>query len=155
MAISIGLNPSDLKKLVQSIREVLSDTVMLSVKIRGFHWNVVGKDFWELHELFELQYKALNDAADVLAERIRALGEKSPGSFIEFTRLSQIKEVDGLLSPNQMIEQLIKDHESTIQRIREHVKNLQETNDFESIDMLTGRLYEHGKFAWMVRSYLS
>lgn len=155
MNVSLGIDQSHIEEITNAIREVLSDTALLCLKTKGFHWNVTGNDFWQLHEMFDEQSSELNDGADKLAERIRALGKKSPGSFAEFSRMSQIKECEHVLTANKIVEELLDDHEAMIRRIRAHITILEKTHDHETIDMLTERLFVHGKFAWTLRSYLS
>ena len=58
--------------------KVLADTYTLLVKTHVYHWNVVGPIFLPLHELTEKQYQNLFEAADTIAERIRALGHPTP-----------------------------------------------------------------------------
>lgn len=154
MVVNIGISQHDLRRISKILSEVLADTLILAIKTRGFHWNVTGKLFIPLHQLFEEQYKEMEESADLLAERIRALGQKAPGSFAEFKRLAEIQETEEDWSENHMLRQLAHDHALIINRIRNHIKALEETKDYETADMLTERLQVHGKFAWMLRSHL-
>jgi len=63
----------------------------------NFHWNVKGQQFNSLHYMFMTQYTEQWNALDVIAERIRALGYPSPGTYKDFSTLATIKEVDGVL----------------------------------------------------------
>jgi starvation-inducible DNA-binding protein len=89
-----------------------------------------------------------------LAERIRALGEFAPGSFLEFQELTSIKEQKGVPAANDMISQLLKDHETIARVIRELLPETDEGEDDATNDLLTGRLREHEKTAWMLRAML-
>jgi len=71
---------------------LLADSYMIYLKTQGFHWNVVRPQFEPLHALFQEQYTGLAEAIDDIAERMRALGVKAPGSFSEFANLSSIAE---------------------------------------------------------------
>ena len=84
MDINIGISESHRKKIADELSKVLADTYMLYLKTHNYHWNVTGAHFHSLHEQFEEQYTELADAIDEIAERIRALGHKAPGSFKEF-----------------------------------------------------------------------
>ena len=154
MTVSLGISQDHLEKIADIIKETLSDTVILSLKTKGFHWNVTGSDFWQLHDMFDEQHAELGEGADKLAERIRALGKRAPGSFDEFNRFTKIKECEDPLTAEKMVKELLNDHEAIVQRIRLHITALEITKDYETIDMLTERLFAHGKFTWALRSYL-
>jgi len=66
--------------VADALAHLLADTYTLAFKTHGYHWNVVGPHFTMLHEMFGGQYAALYEAADEIAERIRALGVKAPSS---------------------------------------------------------------------------
>jgi starvation-inducible DNA-binding protein len=70
---------------VAALKQLLAESYQLFVKTHGYHWNVVGPQFVELHKLFEEQYNDLFEAVDEIAERVRALGAKAPPSFSAFT----------------------------------------------------------------------
>jgi starvation-inducible DNA-binding protein len=88
MATNIKIKASDRKKIVAGLSKVLAESYTLSLKTQNFHWNVTGPMFQPLHSVFEEQYDALAEAVDEVAERIRALGMKSPGYFF---RISEAK----------------------------------------------------------------
>jgi starvation-inducible DNA-binding protein len=154
MTVFLGISQDHLEKIAEAIKEILSDTVLLALKTKGFHWNVTGSDFWQLHEMFDKQHAELSEGVDKLAERIRALSKKAPGSFHEFNHFTKIKECKDSLTARKMVQELLTDHEEVVQRIRLHITALEATKDYETIDMLTERLFAHGKFAWTLRSYL-
>ncbi|TMV47685.1 DNA starvation/stationary phase protection protein, partial [Thioclava sp. BHET1] len=75
-AVKTGVN--DVKPVVRLLSEVLADTYRLVFKTHVYHWNVEGPLFYSVHHLTEEQYEDMFAAADVLAERIRALGQLTP-----------------------------------------------------------------------------
>src|SRR5471032_168412 len=103
MAIDIGISEEDRKSIVDGLSRLLSDTYVLYLKTHNFHWNVTGPMFRTLHLMFEEQYTELQDAVDVIAERIRTLGMPAPATFADFLKLSSIKEDHGVPSANEMI----------------------------------------------------
>jgi starvation-inducible DNA-binding protein len=68
---------------IDSLTQVLGETFGLYVQTHGYHWNVEGPQFRQLHMLFEEQYQSLWAALDEIAERIRCLGAYAPGSLSE------------------------------------------------------------------------
>jgi starvation-inducible DNA-binding protein len=141
--------------VVSALCEVLASTYTLYLKTQNFHWNVVGPWFSQLHPFFEGQYKALAEAIDELAERIRALGYVAPGSFSTFARLSHIDEApDASPRDEEMISLLLDDHNKLSDLAHRLVKIAQDNNDEITADMMIGRASEHQKTAWMLRSHL-
>src|SRR5258708_32592247 len=98
------------QEIVAALTRLLADSYTLYLKTHGFHWNVVGPRFYELHKLFEEQYTELQGAVDTIAERIRALGAKAPGSYGEFGKLTSLREESGTPSAQEMISQLLADN---------------------------------------------
>ncbi|MCB0361492.1 MAG: DNA starvation/stationary phase protection protein, partial [Bdellovibrionales bacterium] len=90
MKIDIGIPENDRKVIAQGVSKLLADSYTLYLKTHNYHWNVTGPMFQTLHSMFELQYTELATAVDLIAERIRALGEKAPGSYEQFQKLSSI-----------------------------------------------------------------
>src|SRR5215203_5012801 len=95
-AIDIGIKEIDRKAIADGLARLLADTYTLYLKTHNFHWNVTGPMFQTLHLMFETQYTELATAVDGIAERIRALGVASPGTYREFSARSSIKEEQGI-----------------------------------------------------------
>ena len=142
-------------KVVESLIDVLSDTYVLMVKTHGYHWNVLGKYFASLHALFGDQYKALFEAADDLAERLRALDVPAPGSFEAFLENTAVEEETGVpLTAEAMIKDLMKSHETVRQRLIKAADDADEADDIGTEDLLVGRLRAHEKMIWMLKSHV-
>ena len=109
--IDTGIDAKDRAKIAAGLSKLLADTFTVYLKTHNFHWNVTGPMFQTLHLMFETQYNELALAVDLIAERIRALGEPSPGSYAEFGRLTSIKEARGVLKATDMIKALLHDNE--------------------------------------------
>jgi starvation-inducible DNA-binding protein len=151
----IGIKESDLKAINQGLAETLSDTFTLYVKTQGYHWNVTGPHFRSLHLTFEEQYLELRAAADVLAERMRALGATAPGSFAEFSELATVKDHVPTADATQMIKNLLKDHETIAKAVRPLVDVAEDAKDGATADLFNARLQAHENAAWMLRSLLA
>lgn len=150
--VDIGISEADRKALIEGLSRSLADTYTLYLKSQNFHWNVTGPHFHSLHEMFQHEYEALALAIDEIAERIRALGEYSPGSFTEFLKLSAIKEADGVPNANDMVKQLVRDNETVVKTLRSVVAVAEKANDQPTLDLVTQRMHAHEKAAWMFRS---
>lgn len=139
-------------KIAEQLINVLSDTYILAIKTHGYHWNVTGPLFPQLHELFGKQYEELFEAADEIAERLRALDFYAPGGSAAFGNNSIIKEASGqILSASAMVKDLLKSHELIRDRIEEAREAADKAGDSATEDMLIGRLQAHDKVIWMLK----
>jgi len=154
MDINIGISEQDRLDIVQGLSRLLADTYTLYLKTHNFHWNVTGPMFQTLHLMFETQYTELALAVDLVAERIRALGSPAPGTYAQFAALSSIKETDGVPNAQEMIRQLVKDQEAVVRTARSIFKVVDQAGDEPTADLLTQRMQQHEKTAWMLRSLL-
>jgi starvation-inducible DNA-binding protein len=156
-AKKVAAAKSDAKSeaVVTALCEVLASTYTLYLKTQNFHWNVVGPWFSQLHPFFEGQYKALAEAVDEIAERIRALGYVAPGSFSMFARLSHIEEAPTSAPRDEEMISLLLDDHNKLSKLAYRVINIsQEAGDEVTADMMIGRATAHDKAAWMLRSHL-
>ena len=152
--IDIGIYEKHREEIAKGLSHLLADTYTLYLKTHNYHWNVTGPMFQTLHVMFEGQYNELALAVDSIAERIRALGVKAPGTYAEFIKLSSIKETTGDLSAQQMIAELVSGQESVVRTARSIFPVVDESHDEPTADLLTQRMQQHEKTAWMLRSML-
>lgn len=152
--IDIGIPEEDRLAVAEGVSRVLADTYTLYLKTHNYHWNVTGPLFNTLHLMFETQYNELWLAVDLLAERIRALGVFAPGSYAQFADLTVIPEADGVPGAERMIADLVAGHEVVARTARKVFTAVEKAGDESTADLLTQRLQEHEKTAWMLRSML-
>ena len=153
---TIGLLEKNQVKVVDILNKVLANEFVLSVKTRNYHWNVIGPNFSELHKFFDEQYGQLDDIIDQVAERSRALGEKSIATMTEFMVKTSLKEKpkqypDAL----QMVFNLLQDHKVIIRNLRKDLETCaSEYDDMGTSNFLTDLLEKHEKMAWMLQAFL-
>jgi starvation-inducible DNA-binding protein len=152
--IDIGIERKDRETVAEGLSQLLADTYTLYLKTHNFHWNVTGPMFQTLHAMFELQYNELAMAVDVVAERIRALGEPAPGSYGDFQMLSTITVEPGVPPANEMIRQLVAGQEAVVRTARRVFPSAEKAGDQVTMDLLTQRMQVHEKTAWMLRALL-
>jgi len=157
MKPNIGLSPKNLNAVTHILSGVLSDAEILYNKTRKFHWNVSGNSFMELHKLFEKHYKKLEEAIDEIAERINKLGSNTIGTMQEFLKMGKLKESPGKYpSQQEMLKELLSDHEQIIKSLREYVDECDEKyKDKGTSDFLVDLMKEHETLAWTLRRYLN
>ncbi len=154
--VNTGIKLAARTKIVKALSGALADAYTLMLKTQYYHWNVTGPHFIALHEMFGAQYTALFATVDELAERIRALGQEAPGTYAQFAKLSQIKE-DAALPKNWglMVQHLLEGHEAIARGLRSAISVAEDGEDSATADLLTGKLDEHEKTAWMLRAHLA
>lgn len=149
---NIGLESDVRQPVVKILNASLANEAILTQKTRNAHWNVSGVSFFELHILFEAQYKQLNEISDKIAERVRMLGGVTIASFEEFIKHARLSEHSTEIPD---ILQLLADHETVIRFLREDIRKCSEEYEDEgTVDLLVGVMSLHEKMAWMLRAYI-
>lgn len=138
--------------LTKAMKIVLADSYALYLKTHNYHWNVEGERFYSLHNFFEEQYTELATAVDEIAETIRQLGRKAPGSFKAYQGLTNIKDGDENTSANDMVKELANDQGVIMKSISAALELAQEVGDEATTDLMVGRLAVHRKTQWMLES---
>ena len=154
-AINIGISDTDRAAVAGALSRLLADTYTLYLKTHNYHWNVTGQRFRDLHLMFEEQYNELALAVDNVAERIRTLGAKAPGSYAAFAKLSSIADADdeqGPPSAEEMLKHLADDNAGVVRTAREALELAEKANDESSASLISDRMVTHEKSAWMLRS---
>lgn len=149
---NIGLDSDVRHRLVEILNTNLADEAVLSQKMRNAHWNVSGTGFFELHILFETQYKQLNEIIDKIAERVKMLGGIVIASFEQFLSHTRLEEKRTVIPGNL---HLLADHETVIRFLREDIRKCNdEYEDEGTVELLVGVMSLHEKMAWLLRSYI-
>jgi starvation-inducible DNA-binding protein len=155
MELNTGISQENREAIAAGLSRLLADSYTLYLKTHNYHWNVTGPLFNTLHQMFEEQYTELATAVDEIAERIRALGVRAPGSYAEFSALTAVAEGDGTESAEDMIRQLALGQETVVRTAREAFPAADSAHDEPTADLLTQRMQIHEKNAWMLRSMLA
>ncbi len=152
----IGISQKDRDLSANILNRLLADEYVVLVKTLNYHWNLVGPEFHDYHILFDGQYKMIFELTDLIAERARAVGGIALGSMAEFIKNSGLNEASGdIPTPKEMVENLLRDHESISRAMREGINLTGENNrDMGTNNFLGGLIEKHEKIAWMLRSLL-
>ena len=154
MEIDIGIPTEKRSAIAEGLSRLLADSYTLYLKTHNYHWNVTGPQFTSLHTLFETHYTELALAVDQIAERIRALGHRAPGSYRDFAERTSITEEDDEPTATEMIRRLVSGQEAVVRTARSVFPVVEQAADEPSADLLTQRMQIHEKNAWMLRSLL-
>ncbi|MBY6067450.1 DNA starvation/stationary phase protection protein [Leisingera aquaemixtae] len=142
----------DTGAIAEGLADVLADTYRLVFKTHACHWNVEGPAFYSMHKLTEEQYENMFTAADLLAERIRALGHLAPSRMDEVLNRSKIEDPDGDLNAGQMAQDLAASHERNAHRLHALAEVAGRRRDIVTEDLATARSAFHEQAAWMLRA---
>ena len=122
-------------------------------KLRNFHWNVIGKNFFDLHEKFEEMYDDAKLKVDEIAERVLTLRFQPTSNFSEYLKMSNLEESISELTDYEMIEQLIKDHGVILSQMRKVIKAADAAGDEGTIDLVGAYIRELEKTSWMLDAW--
>lgn len=155
--VNTGLDDSAREAVVRLLTSALADVFVLQTKARNFHWNVTGPNFFQFHEFFEKEYRALDASVDGIAERIRALGGRAIGTLSEMQKNARLKESPGRTPDARgMLAEYLEDNEEIVRRLRKDIVACQEEfKDEGTANFLTDKMEGHEKAAWMVRAALA
>jgi starvation-inducible DNA-binding protein len=135
-----------------ALNEFLADTAVVYFKTHGFHWNVEGPHFYSLHRMFEKFYEELWKSTDEIAERIRALGEKTPSSYQDLLKNAAIKESE-TAPPSTMMVKILRDDYLALAKKAHEVGSIAEAQgDRVTTDLMTKNATFLEKAAWMLLS---
>lgn len=138
----------------KALNNVLSNYYALFVKTQGYHWNITGSHFLDLHAFFQTQYEFMFTSVDEIAERMRALQFFAPGGLSEMQSISRV--LDGNKDKNwtQIVGELEIDHKNLCIMMKEVISLCEKEDDVATIDLMTKLIVEHEKQIWMMHSML-
>ncbi|MCH8534693.1 MAG: DNA starvation/stationary phase protection protein [Flavobacteriaceae bacterium] len=146
----LNLDENKTKDTVKQLNILLADYHLYYQKLRNFHWNVEGKNFFDLHEKFEEMYDDAKIKIDEIAERILTLRMNPVSNFSEYLKLTNLAESNPNLGDYQMVETLLEDHGKIISQMRKVVKTADEGGDEGTIDLVGAYIRELEKSSWML-----
>ncbi len=150
---SIGLNQKKSVVVAKQMNDLLANYQQLYMNLRGFHWNVKGREFFELHLKFEELYNDINIKVDDIAERILALDGVPLHSFSDYQKKSKIKELKGLTNGLEMVNALVDSFQFLIQKQRDILTLAGENSDEGTVSLMSDYITEQEKTVWMLKAY--
>ena len=141
-----------MEKLIELMKVYFATNFQYYVKAHGYHVNVVGADFYQYHKLFEKVYDDAQDNIDNIAEEIRTLQGKVPFSTKRIIELSEVDNAEDTPTGLVMVKKLLDDTEIVCETIRAAHTVAVKENCYGLVNYLEGRLDDHYKLQWMLRS---
>ena len=149
----LGLDKEKTGKTVDELNVLLADYHLYYQKLRNFHWNVIGKNFFDLHEKFEELYDEAKLKVDEIAERILTLRYQPTSNMSEYLKDSNLKESPSDISDSKMIEILLEDHGLLLKQMRKVVEIADKSGDEGTIDLIGAYIRELEKTSWMLDAW--
>ncbi|QAA81261.1 DNA starvation/stationary phase protection protein [Aequorivita sp. H23M31] len=146
----------DKKKTAATAKQLnilLADYHLYYQKVRNFHWNVVGHNFFDLHIKFEEMYEDAKTKIDEIAERILTLRYQPTSNFSDYLKMSSIKEDSENTKDMEMVKKLLEDHGKLLKQMREVVDTAEKAEDEGTIDMIGGYIGHIEKISWMLDAW--
>lgn len=141
--------------LVDDLKTLLATNFAFYLKTHGFHWNVEGPDFAQLHGFLSDIYNDVFDANDKIAEYIRTLQDYAPASFERFSELSIIPGQTKIPRARLMLEELLSNSGTMIELLNKCFESATQENKQGIANFIAERLDSHEKYAWQIRSFLN
>ncbi|HKI89609.1 MAG TPA: DNA starvation/stationary phase protection protein [Draconibacterium sp.] len=151
---NLGFANKDTAELTKEINLLIATYHVHYQKLRNFHWNVVGSDFFELHKKFEELYDFSKTNIDDLAERVRVFGEKPMARLDEYLNYSKISEPEDGLSPRQMVDEILTDFEILLTQMITVLDLANECGDVSTINLLNNVVNKTEKYYWMFNVWM-
>jgi len=149
----LGLDDKKTAITVKELNILLADYHLYYQKLRNFHWNVIGKNFFDLHEKFEELYDDAKLKVDEIAERILTLRYQPVSNFSEYLKTATVKESPSDLSDSNMIKTLLEDHGIILKQLRKVAEVADKGGDEGTIDLVGGYIGELEKTSWMLDAW--
>ncbi|MBU0473355.1 MAG: DNA starvation/stationary phase protection protein [Bacteroidetes bacterium] len=149
----IGLEVENSKVVAKSLNQLLADHQIFYQNLRGFHWLILGRNFFQLHELFEKLYNEASETVDELAERILMLGETPLHSFESYLNNAKLKSAENVRTAKESLDILNQNMQSLLSLVRETLVLASENNDEGTVAMMSDLIVKYEKQLWMFSAY--
>ncbi|TXD50290.1 MULTISPECIES: Dps family protein [unclassified Polaribacter] len=139
--------------VVTELNVLLADYHVYYQKLRNFHWNVLGKNFFDLHNKFEEMYNDTRVKIDEVAERIITLKYHPISKLSDYIEVSKIKESSPLLSDEEMVKKIIGDHKIILEQLSKVIDRATKASDEGTIDLIGAYIRGLEKSTWMLNAW--
>ena len=150
----IGLETKDTKGLAEKLNALLANYQVFYMNARGFHWNITGEKFFELHAKFEELYNDLVVKVDEVAERILTLGHTPLHTFSDYTTLASVKEAKNISHGKEAMQQILDSFRTLIALQRDIAEAAAAAGDEGTSALMSDYIRAQEKQVWMYSAYL-
>ncbi|MDN3521243.1 Dps family protein [Halomonas ramblicola] len=151
---SIGLHEASASQLAEKLNELLANYQIFYMNVRGYHWNVKGPQFFELHAKFEELYTDLLAKVDEVAERILTLGHQPVHAYSDYVEISRIAEDKNVSDGEECVRGVLAGYRVLLERQRELLSLASDADDEGTAAQIGDYIREQEKTIWMLGAYL-
>ena len=151
---AIGLDEKKSQQLASKLNQLLANFQLFYMNVRGFHWNIKGEKFFELHVKFEELYNDLLLKVDEVAERILTLGCTPMHAFSDYLKSSSIKEAKNISDGKKAVQLVVDGFQQLLILERELLELSEEAGDEGTNALMSDYIREQEKLVWMYSSFL-
>ena len=151
---AIGLDIQKSENLAGKLNALLANYSIFYQNTRGYHWNIKGEKFFELHLKFEELYNDLFTKIDEVAERILTLGHTPNHSFSDYRSISTITESGKVTEGREAVKQVLEAFQTLLLMQRELLDLSADANDEGTNALMSDYIREQEKLVWMYSAYL-
>ncbi len=149
----LNLDTEKTNHTVNELNTLLADYHVYYQKLRNFHWNISGVNFFDLHIKFEELYDDAKLKIDEIAERILTLRFAPTSNLSDYLEKSSIKEAKSDLSDRDMVDNILEDHGIILKQLSAVVKKADDAGDEGTIDLIGAYIRELEKTSWMLDAW--
>lgn len=150
----VGIDKNKAKQLIENLNQLLADYEIFYQNLRGLHWNIKGKEFFELHTKFEELYDDAFIKIDEIAERVLTLEGEPLHTYTDYLKTSSIKEEKSVTNGVKGIEIIVGNFSTIITLERKILDLAGEANDEGTVSLMSDYITQTEKTLWMLNSYL-
>ncbi len=150
----LALNKNKIPALVNELNLLLANYQLYNQKLKNYHWNIKGRNFFDIHKLFEEMYSEAHIQIDQIAERVRILKSKPLSTLKQYLDKAEVKEIDDFLNDRHAVESILLDHYILLQNMRRILRNAEAAGDEGTTDLIGGILRYIEKKSWMLDSWI-
>lgn len=150
----IGLEKGQSENIANHLNSLLANYEVFYQNLRGFHWNIKGENFFELHAKFEELYNDAQVKIDEIAERILTLGYRPLHSYSAFINESSIQEATNISNGKEAVGSILAGFSELIMKERKIMEVASEASDEGTISQMSAYIEQQEKVVWMLSSWL-
>lgn len=151
---AIGLDNKKSRQLAEKLSELLANYSIFYQNVRGYHWNVSGEKFFELHLKFEELYNDLLLKVDEVAERILTLGQAPEHKYSDYRKVSKIAESGNVSDGIHSVKEILESFKIIISLQREILSLSAEADDEGTNAVMSDYIRAQEKLVWMYSAFL-
>ncbi|MFK7780721.1 Dps family protein [Psychroserpens sp.] len=149
----LNMKDEKLIPVVVELNTLLANYHIYYQKLRSFHWNILGENFFDLHNKFEELYTDARTKIDEVAERILTLRHHPMSNLSDYLEISKVKEVSPLKTDRDMVLEILSDHKILLGQMTEVIDKAENASDEGTIDLIGAYIREMEKTSWMLNAW--